>query len=280
MKKIIVPCDFSEQAVNAFRVALDIAKVSNGEIHLVHVVELPVMHDTVLMPVLSFEEALLKELKDKAETNFNKLIGKYVKDDQKVIGKVLFGPTSRMLTDYAESQKADVIVMGTHGASGVREFVIGSNAEKIVRSSLIPVLTIKKYVKISSIKTIVFPNTLDTENQEDLVARIKSLQNFFKAKLHILWINTPTNFTADKITRKRLDAFVKRYMLKDCVISVYNDPYEESGIINYTMDVKADMIAMGTNGRKGLAHILSGSVAEDVVNHVQSPIWTYTMRRK
>jgi nucleotide-binding universal stress UspA family protein len=280
MKKIIVPCDFSEQAVNAFRVALDIALESKGEIHLVHVVELPVMHDTVLMPVLSFEETLLKELKDKADTNFNKLINKHVKDDQKVIGKVLFGPTSRMLTDYAESQKADVIVMGTHGASGVREFVIGSNAEKIVRSSSIPVLTIKKFVKISSFKNIVFPNTLDTENQEELVSQIKSLQNFFKAKLHILWINTPTNFTSDKITRKRLDAFVKRYMLKDCVISVYNDPYEESGIINYAMDTKADMIAMGTNGRKGLAHILSGSVAEDVVNHVQQPVWTYTLKRK
>jgi nucleotide-binding universal stress UspA family protein len=280
MKKIIVPCDFSEQAVSAFRVALDIVSESKGEVHLIHIVELPVMHDTVLMPVLSFEEALLKELQEKADVNFKKLITKYVKDNQKVIGKVLFGPTSRMITDYAETQKADVIVMGTHGASGIREFVIGSNAEKIVRNSSIPVLTIKKYVKISAIKTIVFPNTLDTENQEDLVMHIKALQNFFKAKLHILWINTPTNFTADKVTLRRMEAFVKRYMLKDCVIRVYNDPYEESGVINYAIEAKADLIAMGTHGRKGLAHILSGSVAEDVVNHVQCPIWTYTIRRK
>lgn len=280
MKKIVVPCDFSEQAVSAFRVALDIASESKGEVHLLHVVELPVMHDTVLMPVLSFEEALLKELQEKANVNFKKLKDKHGKDNQKVVTKVLFGPTSRMITDYAESVKADVIVMGTHGASGIREFVIGSNAEKIVRHSSIPVLTIKKYVKLSSIKTIVFPNTLDTENQEDLVMHIKDLQNFFKAKLHILWINTPTNFTSDKITVRRLEAFVKRYMLKDCVIRVYNDPYEESGVINYAMEAKADMIAMGTHGRKGLAHILSGSVAEDVVNHVQCPIWTYTIRRK
>jgi nucleotide-binding universal stress UspA family protein len=52
MKKIIVPCDFSEQAVSAFRVALDIATESKGEVHLIHIIELPVMHDTVLMPVL------------------------------------------------------------------------------------------------------------------------------------------------------------------------------------------------------------------------------------
>jgi nucleotide-binding universal stress UspA family protein len=280
MKKIVVPCDFSEQAVSAFRVALDIASESKGEVHLLHIVELPIMHDTVLMPVLSFEEALLKELQGKAEANFKKLSDKHAKDNQRVVSKVLFGPTARMITDYAESVQADVIVMGTHGASGVREFIIGSNAEKIVRHSSIPVLTIKKYVKLSSIKTIVFPNTLDTENQEDLVTHVKAIQNFFKARLHILWINTPTNFTADKITARRLEAFVKRYMLKDYIISVYNDPYEESGVINYAIEAKADMIAMGTHGRKGLAHILSGSVAEDVVNHVQCPIWTYSIRRK
>jgi nucleotide-binding universal stress UspA family protein len=238
------------------------------------------MHDTVLMPVLSFEEALLKELQEKAEVNFKKLTSKYGKENQKVVVKVLFGSAPRMIIDYAEVMNADVIVMGTHGASGAREFIIGSNAEKIVRNAIMPVLTIKKYVKLSSIKTIVFPNTLDTENQEDLVMHIKALQNFFKAKLKLVWINTPTNFTADKVTLRRLEAFVKRYMLKDCSIGVYNDPYEESGVINYANEVEADMIAMGTHGRKGISHILSGSVAEDVVNHVQCPIWTYTLRRK
>ena len=63
MKKILVPCDFSKPAINAFKFALDIAERSVGTITLVHVIELPVMHDTGLMPVLSFEEQLLKELK-------------------------------------------------------------------------------------------------------------------------------------------------------------------------------------------------------------------------
>jgi nucleotide-binding universal stress UspA family protein len=280
MKNIIVPCDFSQQAVNAFRFALDIAAQSNGKIHLIHVVEIPVMHDTVLMPVLSFEEALLKELQTKADVNFNKLITKYAKEGQRVTGKVLFGVTSRMIGDYALVEKADLIVMGTHGASGVREFFIGSNAEKVVRNAMVPVIAIKKYVKPSSIKNIVFPNTLDTENQEDLIMHVKALQDFFKAKLHIVWINTPTNFTRDKITLRRLETFAKRFMLKDFTINVYNDPYEESGIINFALEKKADLIAMGTNGRKGLAHILSGSVAEDVVNHVECPMWTYTLRKK
>jgi len=279
MKKVLVPCDFSEQAVNAFRFALDIAAQSNGEVHLVNVIELPVMHDTVLMPVLAFEEALFKELQEKADKNFKKLIAKYVKGEQKVKSKVLFGATSRMILDYCEDKNIDLIVMGTHGASGVREYLIGSNAEKIVRRAAVPVLAIKKYIKASSIKNIVFPNTLETEKQEDLVMKVKAMQNFFKAKLHIVWVNTPTNFTRDGVTFKRLEAFAKRFMIKDYTLNVYNDPYEESGVINFTHESKADMIAMGTHSRKGLVHALTGSVAEDVLNHVDCPIWTYTLRK-
>lgn len=279
MKKIVVPCDFSGPAINAFRFALDIAEQSKGEVHLIHVIELPVMHDTVLMPVLTFEEALFKELQQKAEKQFDKLKTKYGSEEVKVKTKVLFGAPSRMILDYIDAEKIDLVVMGTHGASGVREYLIGSNAERVVRRSPIPVMAIKKYVKAATIRNIIFPNTLDTETQEDLVMKVKSLQNFFKAKIHIVWINTPTNFTRDSITRKRLTDFAKRFMFKDFTVHVYNDPFEETGIINFTHELKGDMIAMGTRGRKGLAHVLSGSVAEDVVNHIDCPIWTYTIKK-
>jgi len=279
MKKILVPCDFSEQAVNAFRFALEVASQSKGEVHLINVIELPVMHDTVLMPVLTFEEVLFKELQQKTEKRFKKITTKYAKEDSNVKSKVLFGTTARMILDYIDDNKIDLVVMGTHGASGMREILIGSNAEKIVRRASVPVLAIKKYVKAASIRNIVFPNTLDTETQEDLVSKVKAFQNFFKAKVHIVWINTPTNFTRDIVTFKRLTAFAKRFMFKDYTVNVFNDPYEESGVINFTHEIQADMIAMGTRGRKGLAHILSGSVAEDVLNHVDCPIWTYTIKK-
>ncbi|MBL7858772.1 MAG: universal stress protein [Cyclobacteriaceae bacterium] len=279
MKKILVPCDFSEQAINAFRFALDIATQAKGEVHLVNVIELPVMHDTVLMPVMTFEETLLKELGESAEKRFKKLTDKPKAEGKKVKHTVLFGPTSRMLLDYITEQNIDLVLMGTHGASGLRELLIGSNAEKIVRHSPVPVIAVKKYPKNGSIKNIVFPNTLDTEHQEDLVMKVKALQNFFKATLHIVWVNTPGNFTRDAVTRDRLTAFARRFMFKDFTINVYNDPYEESGIINFAHHVDADLIAMGTHGRKGLAHVLSGSVAEDVVNHVDCPIWTYSIKK-
>jgi nucleotide-binding universal stress UspA family protein len=277
MKKILVPCDFSEQAINAFRLALEISTESKGEVHLLNVVELPVLHESMLMPVLTFEQALLEELRTKADKQFGKLIKKYAKENQKVISLIQFGGTSTMIINYIKDNNIDLVVMGSKGASGVKEVLVGSNAEKIVRSSPAPVLVVKKYVKASSIRNIVFPNTL-RQDQEDLTMKIKALQNFFKARLHVVFVNTPGNFTRDVITRKKLNDFAKRFLLKDVTLNIYNDPFEESGVINFAHEIKADMIVMGTHGRKGVRHILSGSVAEDVVNHVDCPIWTYSIK--
>lgn len=279
MKKILVPCDFSKPAINAYRFALDVASVNRGTVHLLHVIELPVLHDSVLMPVLNFEEALFKELKEKSENEFKKVTGKYSAEGVKVKTEVIFGAPSKMILDYAKDQSIDLIIMGSHGASGLREFFIGSNAEKIVRNSSIPVLVLKDYFK-GPIKNIVFPNTLETEKQEDLTMKVKALQNFFKAQLHIVWINTPLNFTSDTITYERLNAFAKRFMLKDYTINIFNHPDEEKGILEFTRSVKGNLIAMGTHGRKGIAHLLNGSLAEDVVNHTKSLIWTYSLKNE
>lgn len=277
MKKILVPCDFSKPAISAFRFALDIAAQSRGTVHLLHVIELPVMHDTVLMPVLNFEEQLLKDLRKSAETRFKKITEKYTAEGVKVISKTQFGAVSRMISDYIEKESIDLVLMGSHGASGARELFIGSNAERMVRNSPVPVLVTKDYIK-GPIKSIVFPNTFETENQEELITKVKALQSFFKAHLHLVWINTPLNFTSDTITKQRLEAFAKRFLLKDYTISVFNHTDEERGILEFTNAIKGDLIAMGTHGRKGISHLINGSLAEDLVNHTKGLVWTYSMK--
>ena len=277
MKRILVPCDFSKQAVHAFRFALELRQQSEGEIHVVHVIDLPVMQDTLLMPVLSFEEALLKEMQKKVAAQFARLINKYAAEVKRIKTEMLFGPMSFAIEQYIRQQKIDLVVMGTHGVSGAKELLIGSNTEKIVRRSPAPVLSIKKMVRYKQIRNIVFPNTLQ-QDQEDLTMKVKEIQNFFKARLHVVYINTPSHFTRDVTTRRKLESFSKRFMLKDFTLNIFNDQFEESGVINFTHSIKGDMIVMGTHGRKGINHILSGSVAEDIVNHVDCPIWTYTMK--
>lgn len=277
MKKILVPCDFSKPAINAFRFALDVAMQSKGTVYLLNVIELPVIHDPIIMPVLTFEQEFLKELKEKTSSEFNKITNKYNQKGVKVVPNVEFGSPARMITDFAEKNSIDIIIMGSHGASGLKEYFVGSNAEKVVRHSSVPVLVMKNYYK-GVLRNIVFPNTLETENQEDLITKVKALQAFFKATVHILYVNTPTNFTSDTVTLERLEQFAKRFIFKDYTINVYNYPYEEEGIIHFTKSIKGNLIAMGTHARKGISHIINGSLAEDVVNHTDYPIWTYALK--
>jgi nucleotide-binding universal stress UspA family protein len=279
MKKILVPCDFSKPAVNAFRFALDVASQSKGSVHLLHVIELPVLHDSLIMPVLNFEEELLKELKEKSESEFKKLVAKYKVEGVRVVRKVVFGAVSTMILDYVTENSIDVVIMGSHGASGAREFFVGSNAEKIVRRSPVPVLTTKQYYK-GPVKNIVLANNLDTESQSEFILKIKALQNFFKAQLNIVWINTPEKFTSDTITLDRLKDFAKQYKLSNYKAHVFNYMNEEEGILEFSRLIDADMIAMATHGYRGIAHMLNGSMAENVVNHTDKLIWTYSLKNE
>ena len=277
MKNILVPCDFSKPSLNALRFAMDVATQSKGVVTVLNVIELPVIHDPIIMPVVSFEKDFLKELREQATERLGKVIGKYESSAIAIKPEVAFGSPSAMIQDQVRKKKADIIIMGSHGATGMREYFIGSNAEKVVRNSTVPVFVTKDYYK-GAIQDIVFPNTLETEKQEKLIDNVKDLQSFFKAKLHILYVNTPANFTADNVTMARLKDFAKRFAFKNYTLNIYNYLFEDSGIIEFTKSVNADMIAMGTHGRKGLAHFLNGSLAEDVVNHASCPIWTFAIK--
>ena len=159
MKKILVPCDFSDTAVQAFRFACEIASTSKGEVFVLNVVEVPVLHSSMLVPIQSYEKSLIKALKGKASRNFEKIKEKWG-GKVKIYLAVEPGSVAATIGKFVKKKRIDLIVAGTHGASGLKEFFIGSNAEKIVRLSTVPVFAIRKAVSISSIKSIVFPTTL------------------------------------------------------------------------------------------------------------------------
>ena len=200
-------------------------------------------------------------------------------DHVKSKSEVVIGPVAECVQDYITKHDIDLVMMGSTGATGLKEFFIGSNAEKVVRQSQVPVLVIKNYYD-QPIRTIVFPNTLETTHQEDLVMKVKELQEFFKAKLCIVYINILSKSEDEATIREHLSRFAKRYMFKDYTINIHTHTSTEKGIIEFTKIAGGDMIAMGTHGRKGIVHLLKGSVAEDIVNHTERPIWTYHIKEE
>ncbi|MFM9838896.1 MAG: universal stress protein [Cyclobacteriaceae bacterium] len=277
MEKILVPCDFSAPATEAFKFAVEIARESKGEVIVLNIIEIPFMHDTAMMPTLYFEQSFIDETKKSAEKKFQKMCDKWASDLQKVNLFVELGSTHLAISQFIEDKKIDLVLMGTQGASGSKEFWIGSNTEKIVRTSSAPVIAIKNSAKMTSIKNIIFANEMDLE-AEELTLKVKELQNFFQAKLHLLYVNTPASFKRDVITSKAMKDFAKRYLLKDYTLNIINDLDQESGVRSFVQAISGDMVAMATHGRMGLNHFLSGSIAEDVVNHLKCPIWTYRVK--
>ena len=278
MKKILVPCDFSETSLQAFQFAVEIARKSGGTIMLLHIAELPVLHDTMLMPTLYFEAGYLKDMEANAEKKFVKMKSKYSKENIKINSFVKLGPILGTINGFAEEHKADLIVMGTQGATGLKDFFIGSNTEKIVRLSSLPVLAIRKSFKLHKIKKILFPTTLQPE-ENHLVKHVKKLQDFFSAALHLLLVNTPHNLNRAAEEHAMMEKFAKRHKLKNYTVHTRDNFYVEDAIVEFVHEINADMIVMGTHGRKGLSHLFIGSVAEAIVNHLDCAIWTYPIKK-
>lgn len=141
-KRIVCAVDFSDSSDHAQRYAIGLAEVFGAELRLVHVVEIPYMPTyslagvpNLVLPVEQFEEAARKHMEQAVEA-CRAVHGK-------TEGAVRTGTPFVEVINYAREIEADLIVVGTHGRTGLSHMLIGSVAEKIVRKAPCPVLSVK-----------------------------------------------------------------------------------------------------------------------------------------
>lgn len=274
MQKILVPTDFSPLASYATSAAIQIARKTNAEVILLHVVEMPGASFSVTGQQVNSNEFDLYTMKliAKSKDDLVKVVNAHSKDDIKLVNSLHVGNAYQAISKVITDQDVDLVVMGSHGASGWEETFVGSNAEKVVRRSSCPVLVVKQEFDLNEINNIIF--AADFNEDSHIIDRVKATQEILGAKLHLVKINTPANFISDHTRKLAMQQFAEKNQLQDYTINVYNDKQEENGIIQFAEEVDADLIALGTHGRTGLQHLLSGSVAEGVVNHSKRPVWT------
>mgnify|MGYP003122909424 CR=1 FL=1 len=271
MKRILVPTDFSVQAENALKVAAQLAKKFNGEIYLLHMLELPLqLVDPVsgsgtqnLPEALFFMKLARKRFKEVIDQPFLK--GIIVHDT------VEFHQAFEGIIEVSQEHNCDLIVMGSHGASGFKEVFIGSNTEKVVRNSNIPVLVIKNEYDKFNIDNFVFATDCDLENKHTLNKAIKFADKI-DAALHLVYVNTANNFKTSVETEECMNDFVKGENIDQNKMHIYNDVSVEKGVLNFAKSLNAGLIGISTHGRKGLAHFFNGSISEDLVNHANRPV--------
>lgn len=271
MKHILVPTDFSVQAENALKVAAQLAHKNGSEIHLVHSMEMP-LHLANSGNTGSLPEALY--FIKLAEKRFGELQEKPYLQDLEVHQAIGHNEIYEDITSNVKSKNIDLVIMGSHGASGFKEMFIGSNTEKVVRTSEIPVLVIKNDHKQFEIKDFVFA----TDFSEECRKPFDRAQKFAKsvgATLHLLFVNTPGDFKTSNEAKKIMAKFIKGMGLENFSLNIYNDTSVEKGILGFAKDTHAQLIGMSTHGRKGLSHFFNGSISEDLVNHANMPVITF-----
>lgn len=277
MKNILVPTDFSDQAEKALKVAAQLARKFNGEIYLLHMLELPLqLIDPVQGSSHNLPEAIF--FMKLAHQRFSKIMKEPYLKGIKVHETVEFHRAFEGIMEIGKEKKCDLIVMGSHGVSGFQEMFIGSNTEKVVRHSEIPVLVIKNEIPQFSIENFVFATDANSENKHTLKKALKFAKTI-NAKLHLLFVNTPNNFITSDEAHKRMESFMNgsggHERPENYEVHIYNDISVEKGILNFAEKINAGLIGISTHGRKGLAHFFNGSISEDLVNHSNRPVVTF-----
>ena len=274
MKKILVPTDFSSQAENALKVAAKLALKHDSEIYLLHSLEMPLSiggsSDSSNLP----ESLYFIKL---AEKNFSEILEKPYLQDIDVHEAIGHNEIYHDIEKTVKDNEIDLVVMGSHGASGFKEMFIGSNTEKVVRTSSIPVLIIKNDHDVFEINDFVFASDFSDECRWSFNEAQKFAESI-GAKMHLLFVNTPREFQTTTQANETISNFIKNIEITNFTINIYNDTSIEKGILQFAKDINAQLIGMSTHGRKGLSHFFNGSVSEDLVNHANMPVITFKIQ--
>ncbi len=210
----------------------------------------------------------------KIHERFEEMMNSKILDGLTVHEEIRFHKTFSGIIDYSKELKIDLIVMGSQGATGIKEMFIGSNTEKVVRHSDVPVLVVKKGMKKTGLTKFVFASNFSDEIKPAF-GRFLEFASLFGANVHLLFVNTIHNFESTKKTSKRLREFVEGFDMPEYTLNIFNDTTIEQGILNFSKDLDADLIALNTHQRSGLSSMFNESISEDLVNHALKPVITF-----
>ncbi len=273
--KIVFPTDFSDLSMNALKVAVELAKGHKASVYLVHSMELEYYAFSIEpyssavytnMEALDASKEHLEQLKSEIEQ----------KESVKCFVNIEPGNPAHYICSVAATEKADLIVMGTHGASGFREFFIGSNAYKVVKNAPCPVLTIPGSFKKTSFEKILFPirDTFGIEEKYELVRSI-----VMKNKVSVEVSGFVDQNHPDQITRVSNSlAKLKLRLVDDHIAFKSHIYYSEdiaTDILKKSTEKEIDLLAINASLDFNWRNIFIGPYAQQIVHHAQVPVLSF-----
>ncbi len=272
--KLLVPTDFSEVAGYAFEMAMMIAKRNAGTVHVYHAANIPddwedltledKLRDTVNMAIAMDARNKLKEYHQRAS-------------DRGIICKTHFngGALVNNISEVMAFIDFDIVVMGSHGASGKQEWFIGSNATKLLRRLDIPMLVVKNRVDSDGFKNVVYVTGHDVQDIEGFKKLLEFLRPFEIDTLHLLTIKSSDSFFQPSVMVyegfQELTELAGSY---NCDVHFHKASSIDAGVRQFARDNNIDLIVMNNPGANPLRRALFGSNVEMVINHTDVPVLT------
>ncbi|MCI0366599.1 MAG: universal stress protein [Phycisphaerales bacterium] len=285
VRKILVGADFSDNTSNALKWATELAASLHAEIILVHAI------DSDLPAIAHAREQLSQRFRDKLDALGAQLKVRGVKASS----ECRIGKAWQVIPLAAQEHHVDLIVLGAHGRSSMAERFLGSTAARVIKTTSIPVLTIHRgmssKVGQNPIRTIL----VTTDFSEEASLATSMAARLLKASgkpsrlilLHTVALLVDHGIPdipmpiphywdeAERTAAKQLEtmaAGLKSDLLQVEVKTFRGYPAES--ILHEAQALKADLIAMGTQGRTGINRFFMGSVAERVLHHAPCPVLT------
>ena len=276
MKKILVPIDFSDASVNALKVACQLALRFDAGLYLLHVNEMipyviPVTEYAYTATAVDIE-TYNKEKYEHIQQLKKNVLREAPYSNLDITVAVEAGVMVPVVKKVAEEEFADLIVMGTLGASGWKEVLIGSNTERIIRHAPCPVLVIPEGVQELTVERVLVPTTLKPD-QIRVFKTAKAWQEFLGFDVEALYVGDPLNAGAHGNVESEKNRLTEETGLRHVYLHLNTlDVKVEDAIRTYAKQAEADLIIMGTHQRHGLSHLLFGSLTENTANHAHVPV--------
>ncbi len=294
-KHILIPVDFSDFSNKALEFGLELAQRFNSEITLFHAVVL--FQDDVdeESRVQEFEEYIKKreqQINTQMKDNQSQAQGRGIKT-QTVIERGISAADS--ILEYLESHPVDLVVMGTHGRSGLKHFLQGSVAEKVVRLAPVPVLTVHRSVKHFNLKRILVPIDFSSYSKAatDYAIFFAEKTNASLDFLHVIEqeihpsiyaAGIESIFEIDSNLKERVIQHMKEFLQDQLTDHLKVDYHVREGkahkeIVEFVKEHDIDLIVIATHGLTGLDYLLLGSTTEKVVRWATCPVLTVKLSR-
>jgi len=270
MVNILVPTDFSDLSRVAVRYAAKIAGKLDGNITLLHIIDLPqTVRATIRME--SNTREYLKAIREKFE-KLNQEISEDIEIKKPFRFKVSRGNSfNDTILKESRRLRSGLIVMGTKGASGIKKTLIGSNTASVLGASHIPVLAVPERAEFRSFRNVVYATDLKHLDKE--LALLVPYIERFGATIHILHV-MGNGESVDELEQK-IEKAIHSTGYKKFVTLVTVDHEVDAAIESYVKLAKADLVTMFTHKPTFYEKLLDRSVTRKMALHSKIPILAF-----